>query len=57
MAKDLVNAFGKITLDETQRDTKELLHEILIELKKLDLHLSELSGLRINEDDVKDLGE
>mgnify|MGYP003674595610 FL=1 len=54
---NLVNAFGKISLDETARDTRELLEAILVELKIMNLHMSQLDDEEITAEDVDRYGE
>lgn len=54
---NLVNAFGKISLDETARDTRELLEAILTELRILNLHMSQIDDEEITAEDVDRYGE
>lgn len=59
----LCNAFGELSLEETQQEIKQLLVEnhndsdlllasILRELKMMNMHLSHLTDQRILEDDI-----
>jgi len=57
MSGNLVNAFGKIALDESSKDTVELLNAILVELRIMNIHLSEMSGNTITSGDVQRYGE
>lgn len=57
MSGDLVNAFGKISLDETSKDISELLVEILVELNKINIHLAVLSDEKISDSEVQVKGE
>lgn len=57
MSGNLVNAFGKIALDETSRDTKELLEAILVELRMMNIHLYKLSDEEVTSEDVQRYGE
>jgi hypothetical protein len=54
---NLVNAFGKIALDETSRDTRELLEAIIVELRILNLHMAKMNDEEISSDDVDRYGE
>ena len=54
---NLVNAFGKIALDETSRDTEELLQAILVELRIMNLHLSQIDDEEISAEDVNRYGD
>lgn len=53
----LVNAFGKIGLDETNRDVVQLLEAIVVELRILNLHMSQIDDEEITADDVDRYGE
>lgn len=54
----LVNMFGKTALEETQKDIEllhgELLRDILIELKKLNVHMAHLSDQNVTDQDVEE---
>ena len=52
MSNNLVNAFGKITLEETQTDNRELLEEILLQLKIMNVHLQYLTDERVRREDI-----
>lgn len=54
---NLVNAFGAIALDESARDTRELLEAILTELRIMNLHMSQLDDEEITAEDVDRYGE
>lgn len=54
---DLVNAFGKITLDETSRDTVELLNAILVELRIMNIHLAMMTEDEVKANDIDRYGE
>jgi hypothetical protein len=47
-----VDGDGKITLEETQTDNRELLEEILIQLKMMNIHLQHLTDQNIRREDV-----
>lgn len=49
---NLVNAFGAITLEETQEDNRELLEEILLQLKIMNVHLQHLTDQVIRDEDI-----
>lgn len=55
MAGDLINAFGKITLEETQIDHRELLIAILHELRIMNVHLQSITDERVRPEDVESL--
>ena len=55
MAGNLVNAFGKITLEDTQIDNRELLIAILHELRIMNVHLQSITDERVRPEDVEDL--
>jgi len=57
MANNLVNAFGKIALDETSRDVEELLECILIELRIMNTHLALMTDEEITKNDVERYGD
>jgi len=57
MAGNLVNAFGKIALDETNRDTRELLEAIIVELRIMNTHLAMLTDEELTVEDVERFGE
>ena len=57
MAGNLVNAFGKIALEETNKDVEELLEAILVELRIMNLHLSMVTEEEITKDSVERYGE
>lgn len=54
----LVNMFGKTALEETQKDIEllhgELLRDILIELKKLNVHMAHLSDQNVTDQDIEE---
>ena len=50
----LRNLFGEIALEETQKDTGELLLEVLTELKIMNVHLQHLSDQRVTKADVEE---
>lgn len=52
MAGNLVNAFGKITLEDTQEQNRDLLLHILNELRIMNMHLSVITD---NEITIHDL--
>ena len=54
MSGDLVNAFGKIALDVTGRDSNELLYEILIEMRIMNEHLARMRNEVIDRDELDD---
>lgn len=57
MSGSLVNAFGKIALDETNRDANEILEAILLELKKMNVQLAEMTGDELNDEYIDGYGE
>lgn len=57
MSGNLVNAFGKIALDETSRDVEELLEAILIELRMMNVHLAMMTDEEVKKGDVDRYGE
>lgn len=57
MAGNLVNAFGKIALEETNKDVEELLEAILVELRIMNLHLSMVTEEELTKDSVERYGE
>ncbi len=57
MAGSLVNAFGKITLDENSRDVEELLGAILLELRIINVHLAMMTDDEVTAEDVERYGE
>jgi len=54
----LVNMFGKVALEETQLDIKldhgEILMEVLLELRKINMHLAHMTDQHITDQDVED---
>ena len=54
MSGDLVNAFGKIALDITGRDSNELLYEILIEMRIMNEHFARMRNEVIDRDELDD---
>lgn len=54
MSGDLVNAFGKIALDVTGRDSNELLYEILVEMRILNEHFARMRNEVIDRDELDD---
>ena len=54
MSGNLVNAFGKIALDETSRDVRETLALILIELRIMNEHTARMRGEHIDQEDLDD---
>jgi hypothetical protein len=54
---NLVNAFGKIALDENSRDVEELLNAILVELRIMNIQLSIMTGDEIGVDEIDRYGE
>ena len=52
MSGSLVNAFGKITLEETQQDNRDLLLEVLLQLKIMNVHLASISDVRVRKEDI-----
>ena len=54
---NLINAFGKISLDETNKDTVELLIAILLELRVSNAHLAKLTNEEITTEEVERYGE
>lgn len=52
MAGNLVNAFGKIALEDTQTDNRDLLLKIIAQLQIMNLHLSVLTDTKIEEFDL-----
>lgn len=57
MSGNLVNAFGKIALDETSRDTVELLNAILVELRIMNIHLAMMTEDEVKVNDIDRYGE
>lgn len=57
MSGNLVNAFGKIALDENVRDSEELLEAILIEMRIMNTYLAILTDNEISSEDVERYGE
>ena len=49
----LVNLLGDLSLEDTQLDSQQLLIEILIQLRIMNIHLSKLSDERISRNDVQ----
>lgn len=54
---NLVNAFGKIALDENSRDVEELLNAILVELRLMNIQLSVMTGDELGPEDAERYGE
>lgn len=54
MSGDLVNAFGKIALDVTGRDSNELLYEILVEMRIMNEHFARMRNEVIDRDELDD---
>ena len=54
MSGDLVNAFGKIALDVTGRDSNELLYEILVEMRIMNEHFARMRNEVIERDELDD---
>ena len=52
MSGNLVNAFGKISLEDTQMENREILLGILQELRKMNVQLSLLTDTEIKEHDL-----
>lgn len=54
----LVNMFGKVALEDTQLDIKlehgEILMEVLLELRKINMHLAHMTDQHITDQDVED---
>jgi len=54
----LRNLFGEVALETTQEDIAllhgELLHKILIELKRMNVHLAHLTDQNVTDADVED---
>lgn len=57
MSGSLVNAFGKIALDESSRDIEELLEAILVEIRIMNTHLGMMTEEEITKEDVERYGE
>lgn len=53
----LVNMFGDIALEATQLDQADLLRELLIQIKILNVHMQKLSDENVRIDDVINNGE
>ena len=49
----LVNLLGEIALEDTQLDSQQVLVEILIQLRMLNLHMSKLTDEKITRNDVQ----
>ena len=54
MSGKLINVFGEVALDETQRDSRELLEEILIELRIMNVHMEAITNERVRKTDVEE---
>lgn len=54
MAGNLVNAFGKISLVDTQADNRELLLAILAELRIMNVHLESITDERVRLEDIEE---
>ena len=52
MSGDLVNAFGKIALDVTGRDSNDLLFDILVELRIMNEHFARMRNEVIERDEI-----
>lgn len=57
MSGSLVNAFGKIALDETSRDIEELLAAVIVELRIMNTHLAMITTEEVTAEDVTRYGE
>ena len=57
MSGNLVNAFGKIALDENSRDIEERLDAIIAELRIMNTHLAMMTDDEITIEDVERYGE
>lgn len=49
----LVNLLGDLSLEDTQLDSQQVLVEILLQLRIMNLHLSKLTDERITRNDVQ----
>ena len=49
----LVNLLGEIALEDTQLDSQQVLVEILIQLRMLNLHMTKLTDEKITRNDVQ----
>lgn len=49
----LVNLLGEIALENTQLDSQQVLVEILLQLRMMNLHLSKLTDEKITSNDVQ----
>ena len=49
----LVNLLGEIALEDTQLDSQQVLVEILIQLRMLNLHMAKLTDEKITRNDVQ----
>ena len=49
----LVNLLGDLSLEDTQLDIQQVLVEILLQLRIMNLHLSKLTDERITRNDVQ----
>lgn len=49
----LVNLLGEIALENTQLDSQQVLVEILLQLRMMNLHLSKLTDEKITRNDVQ----
>ena len=52
MSGQLVNAFGAISLEETQKNNEELLLLVLTELRVMNEHLARMRGEDLTVDDI-----
>lgn len=57
MADDcyLVNMFGKVATEETQVSQDQLLRELVIQLRILNIHMQKLSDEKVLREDVKEI--
>ena len=49
----LVNLLGEIALEDTQLDSQQVLVEILVQLRMLNLHMTKLTDEKITRNDVQ----
>ena len=49
----LVNLLGEIALEDTQLDSQQVLVEILLQLRMLNLHMAKLTDEKITRNDVQ----
>lgn len=48
----LVNMFGDIALEDTQKDQIEVMRELLVQIRILNIHMQKLSDERVLVEDV-----